>query len=332
MAKQNFLKGGYVGKLGATIGQRWKDKRVVRTYTKPRNPRTPKQQAMRANFALANKLAQQAMLINGGQGIWDTSTSPEYSLRVGQAMRMLQAGVPPDQALPLYPVAPEQKAAVKIINATNSGNDSILVTLTGYKNLPIATLRGTAYFMPLDTAGTFYESNIEIDFDTATGQFEIPFEEVLLENPDLFMAVGLDLKTYDAGGTEIPTAKVDWAYYNPNVAGIFPIENFSEDLTLTGKMIPIQQGNATNISLETIDPEELEGTLAFYGATYEGDADNTQEYGVNSAVIDATQLPTEIETYVTYSPDFDGFIGSFWYVYQRGSSVFCSAGIGNFTK
>ncbi len=73
MAKQNFLAGGYIGKLGDTIGQRWKDKKIIRSYVKPRNPNTPAQQTARQQFALANKLAQQAMVINGHQGIWDTS-------------------------------------------------------------------------------------------------------------------------------------------------------------------------------------------------------------------------------------------------------------------
>lgn len=74
MAKQNFLNGGYIGKLGNTVGQRWKDKKIVRTYVIPANPNTPAQQTARQQFATANKLAQQAMNINGHTGVWDTST------------------------------------------------------------------------------------------------------------------------------------------------------------------------------------------------------------------------------------------------------------------
>ena len=78
MAIQNFLNGGYIGKLGQTVGQRWKDKKIIRTYVVPKNPNTPAQKQMREQFATANRLAQQAMTINGHQGIWDTSKVPEY--------------------------------------------------------------------------------------------------------------------------------------------------------------------------------------------------------------------------------------------------------------
>ena len=29
MATQNFIGGGYYGKMGATVGQRWKNKRII---------------------------------------------------------------------------------------------------------------------------------------------------------------------------------------------------------------------------------------------------------------------------------------------------------------
>ena len=58
MAVQNFLSGGYYGKLGETVGQRWKNKRTIRTYVIPRNPRTEKQQANRGLFANAVTFAQ----------------------------------------------------------------------------------------------------------------------------------------------------------------------------------------------------------------------------------------------------------------------------------
>ena len=51
MAIQNFLSGGYYGKLGETVGQRWKNKRTIRSYVIPRNPRTEKQQAKRVRFS-----------------------------------------------------------------------------------------------------------------------------------------------------------------------------------------------------------------------------------------------------------------------------------------
>lgn len=103
MAKQDLVNGGFIGKLGDVVGQRWKNKLTVKAYTKPANPQTVAQQANRAIFATAVRLAQQAMLINGHQGIWDTSNCGEFQLRVGQARRHLLAGETEQQAFPLYP-------------------------------------------------------------------------------------------------------------------------------------------------------------------------------------------------------------------------------------
>lgn len=47
----NFLKGTYDGKVGATVGSKWKNKGTIRTYAVPANPRTPGQQTVRAGFA-----------------------------------------------------------------------------------------------------------------------------------------------------------------------------------------------------------------------------------------------------------------------------------------
>lgn len=47
----NFLKGSYSGKVGATVGAKWKNKGTVRTYAVPANPRTPAQQNTRTGFA-----------------------------------------------------------------------------------------------------------------------------------------------------------------------------------------------------------------------------------------------------------------------------------------
>lgn len=46
----NLLKANYTGKVGQTVGAKWKDKSTVRTYTKPSNPNTAKQQQTRTGF------------------------------------------------------------------------------------------------------------------------------------------------------------------------------------------------------------------------------------------------------------------------------------------
>lgn len=103
MAIQNFLSGGYYGKLGNTVGQRWHNKRTIRAYVIPANPRTEKQQANRQLFAHATKLAQIAFRTNKGDPRWDTSEKGQFSQLVQTALRRLKSGMPDAEAIPLYP-------------------------------------------------------------------------------------------------------------------------------------------------------------------------------------------------------------------------------------
>lgn len=103
MAIQNFLSGGYYGKLGDTVGQRWHNKRTIRTYVIPANPRTEKQQANRQMFAHATKLAQIAFQTNKGDPLWDTTHMGQFSQLVKTAMNRLIAGASDAEAIPLYP-------------------------------------------------------------------------------------------------------------------------------------------------------------------------------------------------------------------------------------
>jgi hypothetical protein len=103
MAIQDFISGGFYGKVGDFVGQRWHNKRYVRKYVKPTNPNTPAQQTNRALFAKATKLAQLAFNINKGDPSWDTTAKGEFSLRVGTARNRLKVGLSDTDALPLYP-------------------------------------------------------------------------------------------------------------------------------------------------------------------------------------------------------------------------------------
>lgn len=51
MGKMNLLKGNWEGKVGETVGAKWKNKSTIRTYTKPANPKTAAQQSVRSVFA-----------------------------------------------------------------------------------------------------------------------------------------------------------------------------------------------------------------------------------------------------------------------------------------
>lgn len=103
MAIQNFLAGGFYGKLGDVVGQRWRNKRTLRRYVIGANPQTPAQQANRQQFADAVSLAQEAMNINKGSPAWVKVEASEFSLRVGTARRRIKDAVPSGQVIPIIP-------------------------------------------------------------------------------------------------------------------------------------------------------------------------------------------------------------------------------------
>lgn len=51
MGKMNLLKAKYDGKVGQTVGSKWKNQATLRTYSKPSNPNTEAQQGVRSAFA-----------------------------------------------------------------------------------------------------------------------------------------------------------------------------------------------------------------------------------------------------------------------------------------
>lgn len=50
MGKMNLLKANWEGKVGETVGAKWKNKKTIRTYTKPSNPNTQAQKNVRSAF------------------------------------------------------------------------------------------------------------------------------------------------------------------------------------------------------------------------------------------------------------------------------------------
>lgn len=55
MGKMNLLKANWEGKVGQTVGAKWKDKSTLRTFTKPSNPKTEAQTTVRTAFSELTK-------------------------------------------------------------------------------------------------------------------------------------------------------------------------------------------------------------------------------------------------------------------------------------
>jgi len=112
MAIQNFVAGGFYGKLGAMVGQRWKNKRTLRTWVKPKNPRTEAQQANRGRFGGCVQLAQIAMQMNWKAPCWQSESLTEWNLRMSSATMLNKAELEPFNKIPLFPYAYVAKYAI----------------------------------------------------------------------------------------------------------------------------------------------------------------------------------------------------------------------------
>ena len=104
MATQNFIGGGYYGKMGATVGQRWKNKRIIRSYVVPKNPRTERQQANRSVFALCTRYSQIAMQMNFRAPCFQSEITPEWGLRMKTALTLKKNGRMNEECIPVIPI------------------------------------------------------------------------------------------------------------------------------------------------------------------------------------------------------------------------------------
>ena len=125
MAKQNFLSGGFYGKLGAMVGQRWKNKRTIRTYVVPHNPNTPEQKRNRSNFAGAVQYAQMGMQMNYYCNLFDNPNFTKWNYRMSVARNLKFSGMAGLNLIPLYPTdftPPVTITKIKVDSITGSNH------------------------------------------------------------------------------------------------------------------------------------------------------------------------------------------------------------------
>ena len=178
MAIQNFLSGGYYGKLGATVGQRWKNKRTIRTYVKPANPRTEVQQANRNRFANAVTFAQMGLQMNYYATVFDDPNFTHWNYRMKVARELRNQGLTGLDLIPLYPTsfvpptliqsitierAQGQKHITFAVENLNSNTDRVLSLMFAIYNESDVFLGYKLYL------GYYYASNpgfLEVDVDS----------------------------------------------------------------------------------------------------------------------------------------------------------------------
>lgn len=103
MGRQNIVSGGFYGKVGALIGQRWHNIRTVRAYTKPTNPRTEKQQANRRTFADLTKNSQIGQGMNYNAPCFSIIDNSEWGIRMACASQLKKTGQSGLNLIPLFP-------------------------------------------------------------------------------------------------------------------------------------------------------------------------------------------------------------------------------------
>ena len=178
MAIQNFLSGGYYGKLGATVGQRWKNKRTIRTYVKPANPRTEVQQANRNRFANAVTFAQMGLQMNYYATVFDDPNFTHWNYRMKVARELRNQGLTGLDLIPLYPTSfipptliqsitiervQGQKHITFAVENLNSNTDRVLSLMFAIYNESDVFLGYKLYL------GYYYASNpgfLEVDVDS----------------------------------------------------------------------------------------------------------------------------------------------------------------------
>lgn len=124
MAVQNFLSGGYYGKLGNTVGQRWKNKRTIRAYVIPANPRTEKQQKNRGNFGECTAKAQLALQMNYNTTLFNSTTASAWNMRMSTARQLQKDGKQGLDLIPLCPISFTPTYIITDISNVQKTNDA----------------------------------------------------------------------------------------------------------------------------------------------------------------------------------------------------------------
>lgn len=193
MAIQNFISGGYYGKLGQTVGQRWKNKRTMRVYVIPKNPRTPAQQANRKTFADAVPWAHLGQSMNFRAPCWIDPSQIEWNLRMSY-VRWAQKNN--KTGLNLVPIHPQNFVAPYFISTitidSKPSETEMVFTVTG--NLP-TTERKIALLFQL------YDQGLEGDKVLIPGllqytdkwriKIEVP-EGIVIDDTSMCLACSMD--------------------------------------------------------------------------------------------------------------------------------------------
>lgn len=254
MAKQNFLAGGFYGKLGAMVGQRWKNKRTIRTYVIPKNPNTPEQKRNRNNFAGAVQFAQMGMQMNYYCNLFENPNFTKWNYRMSVARNLKFAGMTDLNLIPLYPTdftPPTVITKIKVHSV--SGNNHVTFSvpeLTAAEDrvfsMMFALYSNQSIFLGYKLYLGYYSKDnpqfLEVDVDDA-GEINSKCFVRIITNDDV------DSKTDMIASSKIKveTDGKDEHDFNCNVS---LIEKSSEGLVVTFREQWVENPTVNDVSLQ----------------------------------------------------------------------------------
>ena len=305
MAKQNFLAGGYYGKLGQTVGQRWKNIRTIRTYVIPHNPRTPTQQANRGKFSEAVPYAQLGQQTNFGSILFKNEAKPEWSLRMQAAIANINARLSDVGIVPTYPrdFVAQYTITEADISAVQAG---VGFTMTVGGNLPVGA-RSYSCILYLSNASQEYKYLVCSGLSSAEHPEKIQFVNPNTSRLPLSPITGKIISTDDETlETVVASGKLQvsymgtlgWSWIGASVA----LDSLTEDGTFVIRLEKDGLGDGTHTG--TVTGAFTEGTIQVHftdgtsvsrmASICEFVDEETEHYNSTNALVITMEVPSSI--------------------------------------
>lgn len=190
MAIQNFLSGGFYGSIGKLTGRRWKNKRVVQTKFKPKNPRTPAQQRQRSLFTKGSSLAKIAQQVNWNAPQFVNPIRTDWNMRQTVAINALKNGQTDWEALPLAPDDFKAQHTIGSCTLESISADNIMQVVFEGTNLEAGKKYACALFIQSgDKKGQIIVgSTPEASVDALKANFRLP-ESDGIEGEEVYIKI-----------------------------------------------------------------------------------------------------------------------------------------------
>lgn len=246
MAIQNFLSGGFYGSIGKLTGRRWKNKRVVQTKFKPKNPRTPAQQAQRELFTRGSALAKIAQQVNWKAPQFENPIRTDWNQRQSIAIDALKNGQTEWEALPLAPTDFKAQHTIGTCTLQSISADNLMQVVFEGTNLEAGKKYACALFIQSgDKKGQIIVGNTpEATTDALTASFRLT-ESDGIEGEEVY------IKIASIDDTTTDTVTLSAGIYLQQ-KGETPYE-FNATLQSITYVAPNQLKIAVKIGSETID-------------------------------------------------------------------------------